>query len=141
MTAAPKAASALGGLVALLIVATFVPAASAQEFVSGTVGVVNPADGTMLPSGAVVTSGEVVALRGTGFAPGGEASIYLDNIKASRIAVAPVDASGGFQATFRMPAVPPGSHKFWVMEAKPGPVPPTQFVQATIAIRLQAAAR
>jgi hypothetical protein len=103
---------------------------------------VNPANGTVFPSGAVVVVGLQVTLRGAAFAPNGEVAIYLDNLKSQRIATAPVGPVGGFQSTFRMPMVAAGQHKFLVIEAKPGTVPPhVQYDEANVAVFVQAAAQ
>ena len=119
-----------------LAAAVFLLAATApvgaQTVVAASVGVVNPAEG-------IVAGGGDITLRGTGFAAGGEASIYLDSIKASRVGTAVVGPAGEFEATVRVPTVPPGPHKFLVLEGKPGTAPP-QFVTATVGIRVKAAA-
>jgi hypothetical protein len=109
---------------------------------AATVGMVNMSNGTMFPPNAVVMVGANITLRGAGFAANGEVGIYLDNIKTSRIAAAPVGPVGGVQATLRVPMVPPGHHKFIVIEAKPGTAPPhLQFVEAEVPVYVQAAAQ
>jgi hypothetical protein len=107
-----------------------------------TVGVVNASNGTIFPPNSVVMVGGQVTLRGAAFAPNGEVSIYLDNVKAARITTAPVGPVGGFQATFRMPMVAAGHHTFIVLEAKPGTAPPhLQYDEANVAVYVQAAAQ
>ncbi len=103
-----------------------------------TIGVVNTANGTLFPPGGVVMVGGNVTLRGGAFAPNGEVGIYLDNLKTSRITLAPVGPVGGFQATFRLPMVPPGHHQLIAIEARPGSSPP-QFVEAAVPVYVQAA--
>jgi hypothetical protein len=107
-----------------------------------TAALVNPANGTVFPSGSVVMVGAQVTLRGAAFAPNGEVMVYLDNIKSQRIATAPVGPVGGFQASFRMPMVQAGQHKFLLVEAKPGTQPPhLQYDEANVAVFVQAAAQ
>jgi hypothetical protein len=117
---------------ALLVVAAMAAPAGAQQFTAASVGVVDPVDG-------VVMGGSTLTLRGSGFAAGGEASIYLDNIKASRVGTVAVGPGGQFEATVRLPTLPPGPHAFLVLESKPGTAS-SQFVTATVGIRVKAAA-
>jgi len=124
------------------------PPASAQITVcqaggcAATFGVVNTANGTMFPPNSVVISAGQVTVRGAGFAANGEVGIYVDNIKTSRLAQAPVGPVGGFQTSFRMPMLQAGQHKLIAIEPKPGTAPPhLQFIEASFPVYVQAAAQ
>ena len=117
------------------------------------VAVVNTSNNTLYPPGSVVEVGLPVVLRGSKFAPGGSAWIWMDSIQGTKAGAAPVGPLGNFQANFTMPMVAPGQHKLLAVELKPGvklpptpkgkqPVfPPQDFVSATVAVYVQAMAQ
>jgi hypothetical protein len=92
-------------------------------------------------------------VRGSKFAPGQSVWIWVDSIKGTRAGTAPVGPLGNFQASFTMPMVQFGQHKFLAVELKPGvklpPTPkgmqpvflPQDFVTAAVAIYVQAMAQ
>jgi hypothetical protein len=83
-----------------------------------------------------------VVVRGSRFAPGGAVVVFVDTVKGPRAGTAGVGPLGNFQATFNMPTVAPGPHKFLAVEAKPGTAPPhLQFVQASVGVYVQALAQ
>lgn len=95
--------------------------------------------------------GNTVVVRGSKFAPGGSAWIWVDGVKGTKAAEAPVGPLGNFQASFRMPLIQAGNHTFVAIELKPGtklpPVPkgkqpsfpPQDFVTANVAVLVDAA--
>lgn len=109
---------------------------------AATVAVLNTSNNTLYPSGAFVEVSTPVVLRGSHFAPGGAVAIFVDTAKGPRAGTAPVGPLGNFQASFTMPLIPAGSHKFLALEAKPGTAPPhLQFIQASVGVYVQAMAQ
>ena len=84
-----------------------------------SLGVVNTANNTLYPPGEVVVVGLPVTLRGSRFAPGGTVFFFVDTAKGPRAGSAVVGPLQNCQATFAMPPVAPGPHKFIAIEAKP----------------------
>ena len=72
-----------------------------------TVGVVNTPNNTLYPPGSVVRVGLPVVLRGSKFAPGGSAWIWVDGVQGNKAAAAQVGPLGNSQASFTMPMVGP----------------------------------
>jgi hypothetical protein len=77
----------------------------------------------------------------------------VDSIKGTKAGTAPVGPLGNFQASFTMPMVQFGQHRFLAVELKPGVklpltpkgkqpvIPPQDFVVADVAVYVQAAAQ
>jgi hypothetical protein len=115
------------------------------------VGVVNTQNNTFYAPGSLVGVGNTVVVRGSKFAPGGSAWIWVDGVKGTKAAEAPVGPLGNFQASFRMPLIQAGNHTFVAIELKPGSkipptpkgktpvIPPQDFVAASIAVFVEAA--
>ena len=61
-----------------------------------------------------------VVLRGSKFAPGGSAWIWVDGVQGTKAAAAPVGPLGNFQASFTMPMIMAGKHNLVAIELKPG---------------------
>ena len=118
-----------------------------------TVGVVNTSNNTLYPPGSVVEVGLPVVVRGSKFAPGGSAWIWVDGVQGKKAGAGQVGPMGNFQANFTMPMVAAGKHNLVAIELKPGiklpptpkgktPVfPPQDFVSATVAVYVQAQAQ
>jgi hypothetical protein len=118
-----------------------------------TVAVVNTSNNTLYPPGSVVEVGMPVVLRGSKFAPGGSAWIWMDSIQGTKAGAGQIGPLGNFQANFTMPMVAPGQHKLLAVELKPGvklpptpkgqkpAFPPQDFVTAAVAIYVQAMAQ
>ncbi len=118
-----------------------------------TIALVNVTNKTLYPPGSQVVVGGPVVVRGSKFAPGGSVWIWVDSIKGTKAGAAPVGPLGNFQASFTMPMVQFGQHKFLAVELKPGvKIPPTpkgkqpvflpqDFVTADVAIYVQAMAQ
>jgi hypothetical protein len=118
-----------------------------------TIALVNTTTHTLYPPGSQVVVGGPVVVRGAKFAPGGSAWIWVDSIKGTKAGTAPVGPLGNFQASFTMPMVQFGQHRFLAVELKPGVklpltpkgkqpvIPPQDFVVADVAVYVQAAAQ
>jgi hypothetical protein len=118
-----------------------------------TVGVVNASNNTLYPPGSVVEVGLPVVLRGSKFAPGGSAWIWVDGVQGTKAAAAPVGPLGNFQASFTMPMIMAGKHNLVAIELKPGVklppapkgqmpvIPPQDLVSASVAVYVQAQAQ
>jgi hypothetical protein len=98
-----------------------------------SLGVVNTSNNTLYPPGEVVVVALPVTLRGSRFAPGGAVAFFVDTAKGPKAGSALVGPLGNCQATFAMPPVAPGPHKFVAIETKPGPL------GASVAVYVQAA--
>jgi len=117
------------------------------------IGVVNTQNNTFYPPGSLVAVGNNVVVRGSKFAPGGSAWIWVDGVKGTKAGDAPVGPLGNFQASFRMPLIQAGPHTFVAIELKPGVklpptpkgkqpvIPPQDFVTANVAVFVEAAAQ
>jgi hypothetical protein len=117
------------------------------------VGVVNTQNNTFYPPGSLVGVGNTVVVRGSKFAPGGSVWLWLDGVKGTKTAEAPVGPLGNFQASFSMPLIQAGNHTFVAIELKPGtklpptpkgkpPIfPPQDFVTASVAVFVEAMAQ
>jgi hypothetical protein len=115
------------------------------------IGVLNTQNNTFYPPGSLVGVGNTIVVRGSKFAPGGSAWIWVDGVKGTKAAEAPVGPLGNFQASFRMPLIQAGNHTFVAIELKPGSkipptpkgkipvIPPQDFVTANVAIFVEAA--
>jgi hypothetical protein len=118
-----------------------------------TVAVFNPSNNTISPPGSIVGVGSPVVLRGSKFAPGGSVWIWVDGVQGTKAAAAPVGPLGNFQASFTMPMIQWGPHKFVAIELKPGVklpptpkgkmpvIPPQDLVSASVAVYVQAQAQ
>jgi len=116
------------------------------------IGVLNTQNNTFYPPNSLVGVGNTVVVRGSKFAPGGSAWIWVDGVKGTKAAAAPVGPLGNFQASFRMPLIQAGQHTFVAIELKPGTklaapkgkvpvIPPQDFVTASVGIFVEAAAQ
>lgn len=123
-----------------------------------SVAVLNTSNNTLYPPGSVVEVGLPVVLRGSRFTPGNSVAIFVDTIQGPKAGSAPVGPLGNFQASFTMPTVVAGQHRFLAVEAKPGaikmmpmikpggkpeiqPLTPADFVTAAVAVYVQAMAQ
>ncbi len=112
------------------------------------IGVFSTQSNTFYPPGSLVGTGNPVVVRGSKFAPGGSVWLWLDGVKGTRVATAPVGPLGNFQASFSMPMTHSGQHQFVAIELKPGVklppvqkgktpvIPPQDFVIAAVAINV-----
>lgn len=117
------------------------------------IGVVNTQNNTFYPPGSRVASENTVVVRGSKFAPGGSVWIWLDGVKGTHVGTAPVGPLGNFQASFSMPLTPSGQHNLVAIELKPGvkllpvpkgkqpSIPPQDFITASVAVSVEAAAQ
>lgn len=117
------------------------------------VGVVNTQNNTFWPPDSLVAVGNQVVVRGSKFAPGGSVWLWLDSVQGKRVATAAVGPMGNFQASFSMPLIQAGQHKFVAIELKPGVklpptpkgktpvIPPQDLVSASVAINVEAMAQ
>jgi hypothetical protein len=115
------------------------------------IGVMNTQNNTFYPPGSLVGVGNMIVVRGSKFAPGGSVWLWVDGVKGTKAAEAPVGPLGNFQASFRMPLAQAGNHTFVAIELKPGSkipptpkgkmpvIPPQDFVSASVAVIVEAA--
>lgn len=118
-----------------------------------SVGVLNTSNNTLYPPGSVVEVGLPVVVRGSKFAPGGSAWIWVDGVQGTKAGAAQVGPLGNFQASFTMPMIMAGKHNLVAIELKPGVklpptmkgkkpmIPPQDFVSASVAVYVQAQAQ
>ncbi len=98
-----------------------------------SVAVFNPSNNTVSPPGSMVSVGPPVVLRGSKFAPGGSVWIWVDSVQGTKAGTAPVGPLGNFRASFTMPMIQWGPHKFVAIELKPGvKLPPTPKGKAPV---------